>query len=61
MLRHAIETSTNISTPDIYRRSIIVVMRAVPRLTRAVGLHAVAAQRVQTMQWERGYEPNARI
>ena len=43
----AIETITSSSTPDISRRSIIVVMCAVHRLTRAVGLQAVAAQRVQ--------------
>jgi hypothetical protein len=49
--QHAIETKTTFSTPDIYRRSIIMLMRIAHRLMTAGGLHAVAAQRMQTMQW----------
>jgi hypothetical protein len=49
--QHAIETKTTFSAPDIYRRSIIMLMRIVHRLTTAGGLHAVAAQRMQITQW----------
>jgi hypothetical protein len=49
--QHAIETKTTFSTPDIYHRTIIMLMRIAHRLTTAGGLHAAAAQRVQTMQW----------